>query len=457
MNDHGTLKRALEDIVGAEWISEHRSYVTARPGVAEEISEILKLANKKKIPVIPRGGATGWWSGTRPGEGGILVDMTRMDEVRVIDEDVMTVTMEAGITFSKLESVLGPKGYRIMILPESGKKATLGGHIQTWGTSPYSSSVFDDQATQIVGLKVVLPTGEIVPTGSWAVTGASGGFGRRFFPSDLTGLFIGAEGALGIITEATLKMHKLPEAVMTRMIGFSDLKDAIAVLRKIQDTQRGEGLSTIAEQRFMPKESLIAAVPRLKDKLPGSSTVFLAIRADGSAFEVERHMAQTCDIGSTQGGTVVDDDVPEWWEGHLGLFEAAVIGRQPRIMLVAMVPFGVFFKASELTKRFCEDHGMKITTLGYPFEGVLLFHAVIRCEDSTAEARASALTLGRKLMEALMELGCVPHRIGTDFLPVLIPRLNPAYYDLVKRIKGLLDPNGIMHPGVILPEHMSDG
>lgn len=456
MKDLGYLHESLAEIVGVGRVSAHRSHIVVKPGTSEEISEMLKLANKMKIPVIPRGGATGWWSNTRPADGGILIDMGRMNTVLMIDEDAMTVRTEAGITFSQLESALCAKGYRIVIFPESGKRATVGGHIQTWGTSPYSSSVFDDQATQIVGLKVVLPTGEIVPTGAGAVASATGSFGRRFFPSDLTGLFIGAEGGLGIITEAVLKLHRLPGSIMTRMMGFRELKGAIAALRKIQDIQRGGGLSTIAEQRYMPKDSLVTAVPRIERWLPKSSTIFLAIRADGDTSDVWRHMALACEIGVNQGGTVVDDDVPEWWEGHFGLFEAAVTGSRPRVMLVAMVPFGILPKAVESTEKFGRELGVKVVALGYPFEGIVLFHVVIPCKASTPNAREEALASARKLMEALMDMGCVPHRIGTDFLPVLIPKLNPAYFELVRRIKGVLDPNGIMHPGVILPEKSPD-
>lgn len=105
--------------------------------------------------------------------------MTRMDEVIAVNEDVMTVTAEAGITFEKLDEALNAKRYRNVLFPENGRIATLGGHIQTWGTAPHSSSVYEDQATQIVGLKVVLPTGETVPTGSGAVTTAGGDFARR--------------------------------------------------------------------------------------------------------------------------------------------------------------------------------------------------------------------------------------------------------------------------------------
>ena len=153
-----STQEALAKIIGAEWVSLRNSYLTVSPKTSEEISQILKLANKLRIPVSPRGGGTAWWSNTRPKAGGIMIRMNRMNQVRVIDEDTMTVTVEAGITFSDLESKLNEKGYRIVISPESGKIATMGGHIETWGTSPYSSSFFEDQDTQLVGLKVVLPT-----------------------------------------------------------------------------------------------------------------------------------------------------------------------------------------------------------------------------------------------------------------------------------------------------------
>lgn len=447
------LQDALSVIVDPKWVSKQGSYLTIRPGTSDEISEILKVANKKRTPVTPRGGGTGWWSNTRPRAGGILIDMTRMNEVLVIDEDVLTVTVETGIIFTKLESKIREKGYRIMIFPESGRVATVGGHIETWGTSPFTSSVFEDQATQIVALKVVLPTGEIVQTGSGAVTTAAGNFARRFFPSDLTGLFIGAEGAFGIITEATLKMYKWPEAIMTRMVGFKDLSSATTTLRKLQEAQRKRELSTIVEQRLMAKEALISTIPRLKGCLTEVSEVFLAIRGDGEAVEVKNHMAKACEISLGEGGIVVDDDVPEWWEGRFGLFAAAILGKEPRIMLVAMVPFGRFLEASDLTEKFGRERGMKITMVGYPFASpVMLSHAIIHCEASTSKAREKALSLGRELMEALMSIGCVPHRVGTDFLPTVAAKLDPSYYELVKRIKQVLDPNRIMNPGLVLPE-----
>jgi glycolate oxidase len=162
-------------------------------------------------------------------------------------------------------------------------------------------------------------------------------------------------------------------------------------------------------------------------------------------------MARACKIGTTEGGRVLDDDVPEWWEGRYGLFPEFVLSKGPRIMLVAITPMRKYEKACDLAEKFGKENKMNITLMGYPLGGpIMLTHVIIRVEGKTARAREQTLTLARNLMEALMGMGCVPHRVGTDFLPVLVEKLDPAYYGLVKKIKKLLDPNGIMKPGVVV-------
>ena len=423
-----------------------------QPGTTQEVAAVLRAANRTGTPVRPRGGGTGWWSSTRPPADGILLLLARMNHVLAIDEDSMTVHVEAGITFCELEEKLAPGGYRIMIFPESGRTATLGGHIQTWGTSPHTSSVFEDQATQTVGLKVVMPTGEIVPTGTGAVTTAAGHFGRRFFPADLSGLFFGSEGAFGVVTEAALKIYKQPEASLTRVAGFPDAQAAIGVLRKFQEAQRGGGIATLIEQRLVPREMLLATIPRLGDSFPAVLKMLLVLRAEGDTADVERHMAKACDLSRAGGGTVSEEDLPEWWEGRFGSFPAAGLGKGPRVLIVAMVPFGRAAEAFSIADTLGEKFGLNLKLRGYPFGGpVLLAHASIPWEGTGPEGREKALAQARETMEALMRIGAVPHRVGTDFLPLLAEKLDPGYDAFVKRIKKMLDPNGIMNPGVIVP------
>ena len=442
------LQEELSGRIGPGWVIRKGASLIVEPRTAEEIAAVLRMANRTGTPVRPRGGGTGWWSSTLPPEDGILLRMTRMNEVLAIDEDVMTVRVEAGVTFAKLEDALAAKGYRIMIFPESGRTATMGGHIQTWGTSPHTSSVFEDQATQIVGLKVVLPTGEIVPTGTGAVTSAAGDFSRRFFPADLTGLFLGSEGAFGVITEATLKIYRQPEALLTRVAGFPDLRAAIDALRAFQEAQRGGGISTLVEQRLVPREMLLATIPRLTESFTEAVKFLLVLRTEGDAEDVQRHMAKACALSREQGGTVVEGDLPEWWAGRFGSFPAAGLGKGPRIMIVAMVPFGRMAEAYSIVEACGAKHSLSLKLRGYPFGGpVLLVHASISWEAARPESRDEALAQARELMAALIEIGAVPHRVGSDFLPVLIEKLDPAYYDFVKRMKNNAGPEGDHEPG----------
>jgi D-lactate dehydrogenase (cytochrome) len=450
--DLDQAQRRLSKIVGTEWVANEGTYLAIRPRTSEEISKLLKFANQTGATVVPLGGGTGWWSPKRPGPGGLLIDMTRMDEVLSVDEDGLTVTAQAGITYAALEKKIAKKGFGLAISPESGRIATLGGHIETWGTSPFSSAFFEDQSNEILSLEVVLPTAEIIRTGTAAVTAAAGPFARRFYPSDLTGLFIGAESAFGVITEVTLKMHGIPEAVLTRMIEYKNMREAVSTVRAIQTSQRKGGLSTVHEQRLMQKETVLLALPKLSRSVGGETRFVLCLRAQGDRDDARSHMRKACGIATVQGGRVIDDDLPEWWERRHGIFPEFVLSKGPRIMLVAITPMGRYERACRIAERFGRNNAMDIMLMGYPLGGpVMLTHIIIRVQGPTPKARKVTLILARKLLEKLMDLGCVPHRVGTDFLPVLVKRLDPAFYRFVQRLKRFLDPAGIMKPGVILP------
>jgi FAD/FMN-containing dehydrogenase len=377
--------------------------------------------------------------------------MTRMNEVIAVDEDVMTVTAEAGITFEKLDEALASKGYRVVLFPESGKVATLGGHIQTWGTAPHSSSVFEDQATQILGMKVVLPTGKILPTGTGAFTTARGHFARRFFPADLTGLFLGSEGAFGVIVEAALKIHRRPEVILMRIAGFKETAPLIRLLRRLQEGQRGGGLATLVEQRTVPREMMVTAIPRLETSITREVRQLLVLRAEGDRDDAERHMARACAIAVEEGGEIAKDEIPEWWSGRF-VVQAASLGKGQKIMIVAFAPFGRLPEAFSFTEKFNQKHNLKLGLVGYPFGGpVLLAHAILPWDGTQPKSREKALAQAREFMEGLVQIGCVPHRVGTDFLPIMVEKLDPGYYEFVRRIKKMLDPKGIMNPGVIVP------
>ena len=202
----------------------------------------------------------------------------------------------------------------------------------------------------------------------------------------------------------------------------------------------------------MQKKTVLLAVSRLSGLLSRHTRYVICFRGEGKRGEVDAHMAETCRIARSEGGSVLNDPLPEWWEGRHGLFPELVLSKGQRIMLVAITPMRRYEDACGLAERFGRETGMDISLIGYPLGGpVMLTHVVIQVEGTTAQAREGALRPARRLMAALMDLGCIPHRVGTDFLPVLVKRLEPSYYGLVKGIKKLLDPKGIMKPGIVVP------
>jgi FAD/FMN-containing dehydrogenase len=151
-----------------------------------------------------------------------------------------------------------------------------------------------------------------------------------------------------------------------------------------------------------------------------------------------------------EGGEISKDEIPEWWSARFRV-QAAGLGAGRKVMIVAFTPFGRLQEAFALADEFGKKHGLELGLIGYPFGGpVFLAHALIPWDGSKPETREKALAQAREFMEALVRIGCVPHRVGTDFLPVMLKSLNPEYYDFVKRIKRMLDPNGIMNPGVVV-------
>lgn len=193
------------------------------PNTTKQISGVIKLANKFKLPVTPRGGGAGGLGGGLPLFGGIVIDVKKLDKVINLNESSLTVTVQAGIMQIDLENYLNYKGYTLNHLPASIYCSTLGGFLSTRGSGVLSSK-YGKIEDMVLSLEVILPTGEIIET--LPVHKHSVGPGIEHF-------FIGAEGTLGIITEATLKISYLPEVRKFRGLLFKNLHSAIEASREI--------------------------------------------------------------------------------------------------------------------------------------------------------------------------------------------------------------------------------
>ena len=188
------------------------------PGSAEEVARVIKIANQYKIPVVTWGGGSGSQGGALPAFGGIVLDTKRMNKVLKIDEKSLTVTAETGIIARHLEWTVNKSGYSTMHLPASIACATIGGFLAHRGTGVLSTK-WGKIEDMVMSLEVVTPTGEIINTLP---------IPRHASGPDMTMMFLGSEGTLGVITKVTLKIHPIPEARKFRAYLFKDFHTAMS-------------------------------------------------------------------------------------------------------------------------------------------------------------------------------------------------------------------------------------
>jgi glycolate oxidase len=195
-----------------------------RPKSGKEIAEIMKLASKNKMPVVPRGGASWGLGGVVPIGGGIVLDLTGMNKVLSLDEDNLTVTVEAGISWKYLYDFLLTKGFLLGSYPSSALAATVGGWINTGGVG-IGSYKYGSAKEHVISLEIILPSGKIIGNGP-----KRSGTRSHHDPAKL---FFGAEGTLGIITKATMRIYPAPKEIRPLSYSFTNMKKMSNAIAKI--------------------------------------------------------------------------------------------------------------------------------------------------------------------------------------------------------------------------------
>ena len=250
---------------------------------SEEISKVMKYAYEKGIPVTPRGSGTGLVGAAVPLEGGIVIDLSRMNKMLELDEENLTLTLEPGVLLMEISKYV--EEFDLFYPPDPGEKsATIGGNISTnaGGMRAVKYGVTRDY---VRGLEVVLPNGEVVELGGKVVKNSSG--------YSLKDLMVGSEGTLGIVTKAILRLLPLPKKALSLLIPFESLERAIETVPKII---KSKSIPTAIE--FMQREAIVAAEEFLGKSFPDkSSDAYLLLTFDGnSTEEIEKDYANVANI-----------------------------------------------------------------------------------------------------------------------------------------------------------------
>lgn len=413
-----------------------------RPKSVKEVSEVVKLANEYCIPVIPRGAGSGTTGGAVPINGGIVVDLTRMNRILEIDTANLQVVVEPGVIHAKLNKKLAKFGYFFPPDPGSSEIATIGGLIANGG-SGMRSVKYGTTKDYVLALEIVLPNGDIVNIGTKALKSASG--------YDLPRLFVGSEGTLGIITKARLKILPLPPARAVLLATFDDLERA------------GKAVVETFANRIIPSaieildKTALEAVKNYKKSLDIPIVeAMLLFEVDGTHSGVKEEIKKIMDICENVGAIKVEvatskSKCEELWSAR-ALVGAAVAALDPNRIRVyeaedITVPISKVPQMLIKIREISEKYQLKIVTFGHIGSGNLHPAILVNVFDDVELEKLQKVS--EEIHRASLELGGTTtgeHGIGIARAKFMETEHGKAL-EIMRAIKKALDPNNIMNPG----------
>ncbi|WP_417897883.1 glycolate oxidase subunit GlcD [Bacillus haimaensis] len=411
------------------------------PRNAEEVSQIVKLCNENRIPLVPRGSGTNLCAGTCPTEGGIVLLFTQMNQILEIDEENLTVTVQPGVVTLDMIHAVEAKGLFYPPDPSSMKISTIGGNINenSGGLRGLKYGVTRDY---VLALEAVLPNGDIIRTGGKLAKDVAG--------YDLTRLFVGSEGTLCVITEATLKLVPMPETKKTMLALYQDIEAAAKTVSKIISNQI---IPTTLE--FLDQPTLEVVEDFAKIGLPTDVKAVLLIEQDGPLEVVDRDMKKIQDICLQEQAVSVQVAETEIEAEALRTARRSALSALARlkpttILEDATVPRSEIAKMVKAINEIAVRHNVKICTFGHAGDGNL--HPTVPTDARDHEEMERVEAAFEEIFAAAIDLGGTitgEHGVGVMKAPYLEWKLGAEGIAAMKLVKQAFDPNNIMNPGKV--------
>lgn len=438
------LYTSPEEMVAYSYDATQREvlpWAVARPSTVREVSEILVLANRERFPVVPRGAGTGMSGGSVPACGGLVLSLERMNRILEIDEENLIAVVEPGVITGDLQREVEKRGLFYPPDPASHDFCTIGGNVAecAGGLRAVKYGVTKDY---VLGLEVVLPTGEIIKTGGRTLKSVAG--------YDLTKLIVGSEGTLGIATTIILKLLPLPESVRTIAVSFESIEAAAAAV------------SSIIADRILPRAlelmdsaALRAVEKHLGEDISGGAAAMLIIEVDGPPVSTEREIERVTEIAGRAGATRVNKAGNEaererLWKARRSLSPALYALKPKKINEDIVVPRSRIPDILREIGAIAKQHGLLIVNFGHAGDGNI--HTNIMIDEGDAPRAEIAV---KEIFAAVLRMkGSISgeHGIGLSKAAYLPMELGPDALKTMKRIKDALDPNNILNPGKIFLE-----
>jgi len=415
--------------------------VVVHPGSTDEISRVMKLANRELIPVFPRGAGSGFTGGSLPTRGGIVMCTERMDRILLIDEENLVATVEPGVVTEQFQKSVEKLGLFYPPDPASLKFSTLGGNVAECAGGPRCIK-YGVTKDFIIGLEVVTPTGDIITTGGPTMKGVVG--------YDLTKLMCGSEGTLGVITRIVIKLLPLPEAKKTMLVLFDSIDGAAQAVSSII---RSKIIPATLE--FMDGRTLDCVRQATDLEVPEGARAVLIIEVDGDREFLDKQAARIAEIIKPLG--VVETRIATTPEESEALWQ---IRRSVSASLRKVNPDKYNedicvprSKVPEMIRKvdaIAEKYAIPIVNFGHAGDGNIHVNIMVNKKVSGDTLKAEGAI--RDVFKAALELGGTmsgEHGVGIAKAPYIPLEITPEAARYMKAIKQALDPNNILNPGKI--------
>jgi D-lactate dehydrogenase (cytochrome) len=410
-----------------------RPDVVVYPESTAEVSAVLAHASAEGVPVVPFGAGSSLEGHVIPLRGGISLDLTRMNTVLAVRPEDLTATVQAGATRSRLEAAAGPHGLWFPVDP--GADATLGGMAAT-NASGTTTVRYGGMRAHVLALEVVLADGRVIRTGTRAVKTSAG--------YNLTELFVGSEGTLGVITELTLRLRPIPDRIVVARAAFPSVEAACSAAAALI------GAGVLVTRCELLDATTIAALNAFKGTtFPESPYLFLELSGD---------IAEARDLLEDEGASAFESETDPtarsrmWDARHNALHASLALSPGSKAMTTDVaVPLSELAPAIEHARDSLDASGLRGGIVGHVGDGN--FHVAFLLDPDDEASVAQAEALNTALVEDALARGGTcsgEHGIGLGKIAYLA-REHGDLVPLYRGIKQLLDPAGILNPGKVVP------